>query len=238
MRWNRTRFVGAALGSLFCACAPEGSGSAFVSFNIKLDEMCVASSSAEEFLPQGVFDIHAAAVPGCMRAYRVNLRVHSNLRENADEAVGRTEPNFLQIHSAEVKLTTIQDQTIVFESDPPLPNPFLVTSNTTLEPRSGTMATESIASLEAIPAAYAPYLSDFVDGLIRAKIQLFGTTTGDVDVETLPFTYPIEICDGCLTRCIEDFDADVTVDDVNMGECKIGGVDGRVCVEVCDKKAE
>lgn len=237
---HRTALSGCVVGLVLTACAPEGSGSAFVSFNVPLDSMCQASPDGEEFIPQGLFDVGQNKPDGCVRSYTVSLLVNSNLQTNFDPSVGRSEPNVLQFHSAEVKLTTINDETIEFATaadEPALPNPFLVTCNTTLFPsQAAGMATQGIASVEAIPAAYAPFLRTAftkggINGTIRAEIQIFGTTTGDVDVQTAPFTYPIEICNGCLTTCLQDIPEDMTVSDIVGDHCAIGGQDNRVCIE-------
>jgi hypothetical protein len=227
----RTMLSGCILGGVLGGCAPEGAGPAYVSFNVKLDAECVARPEPDVVHPQGVFDV-AAYEFGCASSYDVNLIVNSNLRRNFDEAQGRAEPNVLHIHSAEVWLTTISDQPLAFPGE--LPNPFLVTSNTTIDPSPGSgEPVAAIASVEAIPAAYRDYLGDFTGGMIRAKIQLFGTTTGDVDIETPVFTYPIEICEGCLLLAEASLPEDKTVDEILAGECDEAphlGVDGRQCI--------
>lgn len=223
------------MGVVLTACAPEGAGSAFISFNAEPDEECVASPDTEIAIPQGLFDTSGRKHAGCARSYRVNLVVNSNLKQNFDDATGRAEPNILQIHSAEVKLTTIMDETIAFTDRKTgkklLPNPFLVTTNNTIKASTGGGATTSgIATVEVIPAAYTSFVEDFSGSLIRAKIQIFGTTLGDLDIETAVFTYPIEICEGCLILDVKDIPDTMTIDDIIGGECEIGGLDGRVCV--------
>lgn len=232
---HRTALSGCVLSVVLTACAPEGAGPAFISFNAEPDAMCVARADTDVAIPQGLFDIDAYKHDGCARSYVVNLVVNSNLRQNFNDEIGRVEPNILQIHSAEVKLTTIMDETIVFPLDEntKLPNPFLVTTNNTIEASSGGgVTTKGIATVEAIPAAYRKYLAgeDFVGSLIRARIQVFGRTTGDLDIETAAFTYPIEICSKCLSMNIKEIPDEMTIDDIIGGKCKIGGVDGRMCV--------
>ncbi len=239
-RTVRLTFV--AIVSLLGACAPEGSGVAFVSVNVARDGDCLPDSAADLFLPQGMFDI-TAAESGCARSYVVNLLVNSFLRANSDGAIGRAEPNVLLLHSAEVKLTTIDDRLLLFEkTDPPLPNPFTVIANNAVFPSVSGEASTAIATVEAIPAAYALGLGEFAgsdqfDGsLIRATIQIFGTTNGGVDIDLAPFVYPIEICKGCLTLRLCDIEAGgMTVDQVLEGKCTIGGVDGRFCIDTSAK---
>src|SRR6185436_6764410 len=113
-----------------------------------------------------------------------------------------------------------------------LPNPFLVTTNNSLFPAPGNTPSTGIAALEAIPVAYAPYLASFKGSQILAEIQIFGTTTGDVDVDFKPFTYPIEICDGCLVLCAGDIGDKMTREDVVGDKCDDNsGNDDRVCID-------
>lgn len=215
------------------ACAPEGP-TAFVSHNIPPDSACVVEPrSSGLFLPTGKFDIARGANDECEKPYMLNLLVNSNLRTNQNRDLGRSEPNVLQIHSAEVRLMDLDKRTIIFEqSDPMLPNPFLVTTNNSIYPSLGTAPSLGIAAVEAIPIAYADQLDSFVGGQILAEIQIFGTTTGDVDVDLKPFVYPIEICDGCLTTCLGRLVfEDVMVEDLIGDDCDDNaGADGRWCI--------
>jgi hypothetical protein len=231
----------ALLALLACAaCAPEGP-SGFVTFNVKPDQNCVftAEAGSNLFFPIGRYDISTGGVVGsenCNAPYVVHLLVNSFLRPNSDTMLGRAEPNILQLHSAEVKLMTIRRQPIAFDrEDPVLPNPFLVTTNNSLFPAQGSTPSTGIAAVEIIPTNYAAQLDGFIGGQILAEIQIFGTTTGDVDVEFKPFVYPVEICDGCLTKCLSrDILARMmsVEEDVIKDECDDNSSsDGRYCID-------
>jgi hypothetical protein len=232
------RFLALLAFSFLSACAPEGP-SAFVTFNVPPDSSCTVSPDAMGgvFLPNGLYDIS----PGgnglgdtCESPYYVNLLVNSYLRSNRDEDLGRAEPNILQIHSAEVRLMDVAKRTILFDRvSPALPNPFLVTTNNSLAPSQGDSPSTGIASVEAIPLPYAEQLDSFTGSQILAEIQIFGTTTGDVDVDFKPFIYPIEICDGCLTTCLQDvLDVGLTIEEVVGDGCPDNaGADGRTCID-------
>jgi hypothetical protein len=225
------------------ACAPEGP-SAFVTFNLKPDANCVyTSGSSNVFFPIGRYDIaknaphNDAGGDACAHPYVVHLLVNSYLRSNSDQMLGRAEPNILQLHSAEVRLMSIDKKTLEFgDPDDPkrLPNPFLVITNNSLFPAQGSTPSTGIAGLEAIPVAYAPYLTKFRGRQILADIQIFGTTTGDVDVDFKPFVYPIEICDGCNSLCLKK---DITnnkmsPEDITGDHCADNsGNDDRVCID-------
>jgi hypothetical protein len=218
----------------FGACAPEGP-SGFVTFNLAPDSSCSYSPNASSnmFYPSGLFDISEGAEGGCDTPYRVHLLVNSYLKPNADPMLGRAEPNILQLHSAKVELTTLDGTRLGFGDEDPLPNPFLVTTNNSLFPAAGATPSAGVAAVEVIPTAYAPYLFDFKGQEILAEIQIQGTTTGDVDIEFKPFSYPIEICDGCLTICSSKLlDPALKLDReaIAMDRCDDNsGVDGRIC---------
>ncbi len=227
-------WIAAALG--LTACAPEGP-SGFVTFNVPPDMNCVTlpQGDTQLFTPSGLFDIAINADgrgEGCAKPYRLSLLVNSFLRPNADPTLGRAEPNILQIHSAQVRLLDIQRRIISFDQvDPPLPNPFLVTTNNSLFPTNGDTPSRGIAVVEAIPETYARQMNMFVGQQIFAEVQIFGTTTGDVDVEFKPFVYPIEICDGCLTDCGGLYTLEEIKDMCDDECCDNAGADGRVCYD-------
>lgn len=219
------------------ACAPEGP-TAFVTSHLIPDEECAVSNEvgANTILGQGLYDV-SKGVTGdegtCDAPYMLNLLVNSYLRPNNDIGLGRAEPNVLQLHSAEVRLMDIARRTIAFDRfDDVLPNPFLVTTAGTLFPTDGEEASTAVAFVETIPIAYAEQLDMFDGEQILAEVQIFGTTTGDVDVDLKPFVYTIRICDGCLTRCA-CLGTEETLDDVyGMGTCRDNAsADGRICLD-------
>ena len=228
-----------------CACAPEGP-TAFATFNVVPNQNCEYSpqTGGGKFYPIGLYDIAQNGDPksggtACFRPYVVNLLVNSYLRSNINTTLGRAEPNVLQLHNAEVKLTDINGSTIVFDRDKKniLPNPFSVSTNNSLFPSTGTTPSTGIASLEAVPKVYSSQLDSFAtnNAQIQAHIQIFGTTTGDVDVNFKPFVYPIEICDGCLTACLSRVvgtDAKLTRMEAVKNNCDDNaGADDRVCFD-------
>jgi len=222
------------------ACAPEGP-SGFITYNLEPDSDCITSpdQGANPFIPIGSYDIS----PGwngdsdvCNKPYVLHLLVNSFLRPGGDATQGRAEPNVLQLHSAEVRLMDINRATLAFDQlETPLPNPFLVTTSNSLFPTDGTTPSTAVAAVEVIPTAYAPELSDFAEdqAQILAEIQIFGTTTGDVDVDLKPFVYTIQICDGCMTLCAADIPKDTPDDEIYGEDTCIdnASADGRVCVD-------
>lgn len=225
------------LACLFGACAPEGS-SAYVSYNVPLDSECEASPGATEFLYVGLYDIAdggdweaGAKSTFCRNSYYLHLIVNSSLKSNASSATGRAEPNVLQVTDAEVTLIDIEKQGRIPFNDG-LPNPFRVKTNNTLAPTTGNDPTTGVIAVEAIPVGYHSQLSNFVGSQLLAEVQVFGTTTGDVDIDFKPFSFPIRICEGCLKRCLSTFGEDPSEDEIYGEECADNaGADGRVCAD-------
>jgi hypothetical protein len=231
-------WLACVLALLGVGCAPEGP-TAFVDGNVPWDSDCVASTESEVTIPIGIYDISEAGTSNddpkstpCKNSYFLNLRINSYLRPNADDELGRAETNILLVDSAEVKLMTLNKAELGFEG---LPNPFRVVTAATVQPTTGVQASQGLASIEAIPSAYAEFLGDFVGSKILIETQIFGTTTGDVDIEMKPFVYAVDICDGCLTLCLDaDIGTSIPLEDVIGDECSapnLSGQDGRVCID-------
>lgn len=224
--------------SAISACAPEGS-SAYVTFNIPPDDTCVYMPSASLFTPVGQYDVgDGGHAPNCRHSYFMHLLVNSNLKSNARAATGRAEPNVLQIMEADVRLMNKNQETLPFKKadgslDPALPNPFRIQTANSLFPTTTSEPSTGVVAVEAIPKAYASHLTGFADDKILIEVQIFGTTTGDVDIDFKPFVYPVAICRGCLSKCLGDLTGDLTKDDLTGGAgCQDNSAqDGRFCID-------
>jgi hypothetical protein len=240
MRRSLPRLLLSIAALLPAACAPEGP-SAFVTGALVPDSECVTTNEpgGNAFKPIGSYDISPGFngdTDNCNAPYIVHLFVNSFLRPNADPGLGRAEPNVLQLHSAEVRLMDINHATIAFDrEEPALPNPFVVTVSDTLLPTDGTNPETGLAHVEVIPTAYAPELDRFAQEQqqILAEIQIFGTTTGDVDVDLKPFVYTIQLCDGCMTLCRSMLEDEISDEEIYGEDVCIdnASADGRVCVD-------
>jgi hypothetical protein len=222
-----------SLASALVACAPEGS-SAYVSVNVPPDDSCIVQPTADVFISSGLWDIGKVdATDNCKKPYFVHLLVNSNLKPNARDSTGRAEPNVLQINEADVRLMDKAKQTLNFKTasgaaDLTLPNPFRVPTSNSLPPASGTDPSMGIVSVEAIPKAYGEKLTK--QDKVLLEIQVFGTTTGDVDIDFKPFVFPVSICRGCLTVCGVSL-KDTGIDPYGTGCNDNGAQDGRICVD-------
>jgi len=237
---RRFQLVLSILAIALAGCAPEGP-TAFVDLNLPVDSACqvdLGGTDVVAYLPSGLYDIasrHSNSSEGdfCARDYNTHLRINSFLRPNSDRDLGRAEPNILQVHSAEVTLRSQDDAVLDFAGA--LPNPFRLITGVSLFPSPNDEPSIASITIKTIPAAYAEYLDIFADQTVVADIQLFGTTTGDVDVDFKIFPYPIQICNGCLTGCASVFTSAMATESREqlIGEfCDDnGGQDGRVCYD-------
>jgi len=141
-------------------------------------------------------------------------------------------PDVLQLHTAEVRLTTLLGSTLQFGDQQALSNPFTTAIDAALPPAGAENGT-AIAEVDAIPLGYSAELGDFVGERILAEVRLFGTTLSHVDVAFAPFVYPIEICDRCLTVCASGLQRQgLTPSDLAPDECgDNAGADGRICLD-------
>ena len=62
-------------------------------------------------------------------------------------------------------------------------------------------------------------------GSVQAVVRFLGHTNGDVEVETPPFIFHVELCCGCNVnwmRCVTSCDAQCTEPDEEHGMCNLG----------------
>jgi hypothetical protein len=230
----------ASLLGLSAACAPDGS-SAYVSYNVPLTASCTAQADSDIFLGAGIWDVGSADTPtSCVHSYMMSLVVNSNLKSNAMASTGRAEPNVLSVTHADIRIMRKDGATLQFlnaqkEVDANRPNPYRVRTAASINPTTSEVAQTGMVGVEAVPRAYASGLTEYAGDSILLEIQLFGTTTGDVDVDFRPFQFPISICQGCNSYCSGDVTA-AELSDLRAGKCEkdsLGGQDGMICVGDC-----
>ena len=231
----------ASVVGLSAACAPEGSSGAYVSRNIPVGADCLPKSGSSIGLATGRYDVGTDdTAKACAAAYVMSLEVNSNLKANSRDSIGRVEPNVLQITHVDVRMMDHDRGTLAFRSadkvtpDSERPNPYRVLTALSLPPATSSTPQTGFVQIEAIPAIYAEKLVSFAedDASIILELQVFGTTTGGVEVDFRPFEFPVALCRGCLSVCASEFagkESDLTT--LNAGECPDNAPqDGRVCI--------
>jgi hypothetical protein len=140
----------------------------------------------------GTLDTAIAGTSG----YRAALMVGSQLTTRGSREQLRTETARLVLEGAEVTLTDSSDALL------PLPiNPFSTVGTGFVDPAAGTEPGLGAIFVDVIPASISQAVSAALpqgDGIVIAKIRVFGTTLGNQAVESGDFVYPIHVCNGCL----------------------------------------
>ena len=178
------------------------------------------------FFAIGLFDVSGTG--SCEQPYVAHFFIRSTWRSE------RGGDERLDIASAKVTLKTLDKQALAFNS-PTLPNPFTVTT-TAIEFASATdsePAITALLALELIPSAYRDGLKPFAAREILATVQLEARTSNADRVDVEPFTYPIEICSGCITMCDSELRSQqLTRHDVVGDRCDDNsGNDDRICID-------
>lgn len=228
-------WLGLAVG-----CAPEGS-SAYVSMNVPVSGDCTPGDG-DVGIATGLYDVlsNGTDKTNCIRPYLMSLFVNSRLKANSQVSTGRAEPNVLQITHADIRLMDKDQATLSFKAkdgsdDATRPNPYRVHTAFSIAPTTNEEAATGVAQIEAIPSVYAEKLRGYADDSILVEVQLFGTTTGDVDVDFRPFVYPLSICSDCLSTCANDprWAEDMGgLTELNANQCNDNRPqDGRVCID-------
>ena len=171
----------------------------------------------------------------------MTLLVNSNLKANANDSTGRAEPDVLLITHArrapdgqEPGHAGLHAQRHEDTGRRP--------------PESISGADDGVARADAgvrhrdpgqsgrskpFPEIYAEKLTQFHDDSILLEVSLYGTTTGDIEVDFRPFLYPVAICEGCLSHCMKaDGLMAKDVSALQANKCPDNAAqDNRVCVD-------
>jgi len=236
--------AGMACGALGCAAEPTAPS--VVESVLAIDANCIVH--AEDNGPAvGLYDVggmhtdvEGATASGCGNPYMVALRLNAHLAPAILDEYATREgcgPGPLQVQGVRVELRDATGSPLDFGSTD-LPNPFEAV--TTHNHAVGAPSREGylwLVALEAIPTAYARQLGAFVDDEVQVRLEVEATIRYGEPVPFEPFDYPVELCAGCLTVCME---ADLhtqpgtSLDTALGGQCyapSLGGMDDRLCVD-------
>lgn len=148
---------------------------------------CTWDPAGDTCVAEGVINLQSAT------RYGVTLRVESGLKPRARDVPPIGEPNGVQISRARIELRSVDGARVDF-LDANAPNPFDVVASGFLAPNSAGATT-----LQIIPQAYLSLLKEKVDlkdpkwQQLVAAITLRGKTSGDVDVESSEYFWPIRL---------------------------------------------
>jgi hypothetical protein len=189
-----------ALLLLAIGCVDTDGPSVFVAGNAALEDDCTveADDPLLKFAP-GTFNAQFGT------SYTIFPWLQSQLVDRSNTGLS-ADPNWVILTGAEVELREPGGAVIAFGG---LPNPFTVETSVTIpSTENPNEPGRSVGALEVIPPAYAQafdaMLGDAPDAVmgVVASVLFFGETTGGVDVDVAPYTWPVTVCQGnCLLRC-------------------------------------
>ncbi len=186
-----------ALAPLIGACETNNV-SLFIAGNVLPEPQeggCTVSPDGTLQVPNGILDLKELFTrdgESIRRGYTIYPLYINQLRPGRNP-VG-ADPNGIHVTSAIVTLYDEGRRPLALPGG--LANPFTVATSTFV-PSNG----RSAGSLVAIPDAYRRALGGVVGSTIVIGVQPIAQTTGDTDVESEPWYWPVEICDGCLIEC-------------------------------------
>lgn len=107
------------------------------------------------------------------------------------------DPNTFYIEEAEVELTAIDGSGLDLAG---LPSRFRVPAFGQVPSAADQEPGRGITMVRVVPAVYGDALTER-EGTILVNVRVRGTTSGDSTQTTGEFTFPLELCNGCLFRC-------------------------------------
>ncbi len=169
--------------------------------------------------------------------YEGIVLVGNQLAPRGNKAELDTETSGLRIRGSEVELTTSTGEVI---------QEFSVNSGGFVESNTSTSPGFGLAEVTMIPPAVGRDLAGELDGnrsatrTLIANIRVFGETLGGVEITSGDFTFPIDVCWGCLVEYpLEALDpmgntyvCGAAGDGVALEQCRVGQderIDCRAC---------
>lgn len=140
---------------------------------------------------------------------RMDIRYSCNyiaILELNNQLVRRGDETKLQIETSRISVTGVDVQ--ILSADGAVVGQFTYPMSGFVDPATGTNPGRGLASALLIDggtaAAVGAQIGPGGSGLYIANVVARGRTLGGLDIESRPFEFPIEICDGCL--CYEPSD--------------------------------
>lgn len=168
-------------GSLLSTSCAENESMLFIEGVMALDRSdCVLRPEGNSvLLPSGIMDRALTS------RYQAGLLVGSQLIQRGDKARLRTETARMSLLGAEISIESPAGGELI---------PAYSTIGTGfVNPSSGTEPGFGAIIVEIVPAG-----ATLPEGLVLAKIRAFGETLGGQEVESNEYSFPIQVCTGCL----------------------------------------
>jgi len=206
MRFERALLPLACLAVPLFGCVEDDGPSFYIGGNLTAEEMegeCHYETD-NDLLLRGAMNVELGS------SYHVFPLYSNQLVNRSSTAPLMADPNGVMVTEAEVEIRNAGNEPIAMGG---LPNPFTIPVSTFVPSGadSGELG-QAPGTIRAIPAAYVDFIYDNLLGgdggdpgaqaVVIVAIKVFGETTGDVDVESDEWLWPIDVCRGsCLTAC-------------------------------------
>jgi hypothetical protein len=207
-----TLFGAVLLVAMSAGCTEETTGF-YIQGNVKIDSPeCIArAESSSTLLFTGALDV------ALKHDYEATLLVGSQLAPRGDKTNLRTETMVATITGAEVHLYNDVGE---LRTEFTVPSTGVITPSSGDDPGFGVMT--AILVPETTGRELEAELTDFRERrTLVAEVMVFGKTIGGLDVESSPFTYVVEVCEGCRVL----FPADAVMMDPMTGAAFCGATD-------------
>lgn len=159
------------------------------------------------------------------RGYVAALLVGSQLTQRGSREQLRTETARLVLEGAEVTLNNAAGTPLDIGTN----NPFTTLGTGFVDPAGGTTPGFGAIFVDVIPAGVMTSVSNALpggQGVVQAKIRVFGTTLGNQSIESGDYTYSIEVCNGCLIQYPATADVSGGSGDFTCGGTTANNTDG------------
>jgi hypothetical protein len=163
--------------------------------NLPPDDSCVFAADLEVRLLRGRYDIsYLNLASGELSDYIIAPLLESYFISTALEF--QAEQGNLQVTNFDIKILLPDGSLPTLPAD--LVNPYRVDTTAVLPVSEGEAPTREVAAAVGIPASYGAALRGIPSVLL--EIHAIGTTFGGFTQRSAPFLWPVDICEGCLTR--------------------------------------
>jgi hypothetical protein len=173
-----------------------------IAANLPPNDSCVVTADQDIRLLRGLYDLGYRSASGQPRDYVIAPLLKSYLTSATLEFQG--EVSNLQVHNFDITLLLPDG------SAPALPeglvNPYRVNTSAAIPGNEqGGGSTEEVAAAIGIPASYQDALRTVVADTgftsVLLDIRAVGTTAGGFTQTSGSFSWPVDLCDGCLEIC-------------------------------------
>ena len=186
------------------SCAAD-SVSLYVVCNAVPEDNCSVTPDGDLCYAQGVLNLEYLADPQVNEGYTAALRVQSGLKPRTTEVPVQSEPNGMQVYEVEVEILDRAGNKPPLGVDLPNPYSVAVSSQHTLPGAVG------LVGVELISPVYVQRLYDLEEsgaglGRLQLRVILRGRTDGQVEVESAPWNWVVDLVRINLrdtARCVE-----------------------------------